>query len=140
VSKTKTTTKTKKTTYKCGHCGEKGHNARTCPTKTTTTTTKTATKTTTTTATTTIPAPLKIEPSVDIVSKSRKGSTPSTPGCFECKRCQNIGVLVLIGITVNGKSVSELRCEKCHNNSPVDVILKWGASPDDKPTSLYKNP
>jgi len=135
------TKKKKKTTYRCGKCKQEGHNARACPNNSTT-----EVKTVEVEDTTPPPEPEAIpeHPSGDLVSKRRKGSTPSSPGCFECPRCLKIGVLVLVeaesGRDINDKLITreEMRCEMCHTNSPVKTILKWGAQPKDNPAVARK--
>lgn len=131
-------TKTKRT-YKCGGCGELGHNKRTCPQKSAT---PAATATATVEPSTVEPPVLDPEPtpttqlpldgSVDM-TVGRRGDTgrPEVPAApYDCPACERIAVLVLVELQDGNKA---LRCEHCLNSSPVKTILKWGAFPKDKP-------
>lgn len=129
-----------KTTYRCGNCNQEGHNARSCPDKGTADAPETVTPEEVNVAeepkaSPTLeaePTPEPEHPSGDLVSKSRTGSTPSSPGCFECPACQKIGVLVLVTVD-DGTQHDVMRCEYCHTQVTALAIAKWGAHPSDAP-------
>ena len=136
-----------KRTVTCGKCKETGHNARTCPTPK---------KKITSSAD--IPAP-PIQPGsktrIDMRQEAtekrlnpvprREAPTADTSGAqaapYRCAKCNAVKILVIVKIKDHnasfkaGKDVfaGDLRCENCMNKpTPSDLILKWGASPDEK--------
>lgn len=125
--------KTRRTGYKCGGCGESGHNARTCPNKN-----RTAEVTQPDGFVEKKPKPSKakrkenevpVEASVDVLA-GNKADTTTSPGAFECPNCLKAGVLVLVELQTGNKM---LKCEHCFNKTPIKEIVKWGARPTDKP-------
>ena len=145
-----TKTSQKRVGYKCGKCGGSGHNARTCPKQsktkksTSSDTSKSAPEPKSTVPpvqevvepvveSVKAPAPIKIDETIDLLQRKRGGTTPNTPGCHECPRCKYVGVLVLVKLLDKDDDKSELRCERCHNSTPVKLILKWGCTMDDLP-------
>ena len=130
----------KKRIYKCGGCGELGHNKRTCPNKEGAIQRVVAVE----------EPPIAAEPevveekeeahvqpqmpldgSVDLINGFRKPTgrpvAPAAP--YECAACGRVGILVLVELVAGGKA---LRCEHCQNKTPVKTILRWGATPDTK--------
>jgi hypothetical protein len=66
--------------------------------------------------------------------------TAATAAPYSCKKCNAIAILVAVKVKDHNESFlkkkeifkSELRCEKCMNKPvPSDLILKWGATPDE---------
>jgi len=152
MSKTTATPKSsQKRTYKCGACNELGHNARTCPNKGAPATEPVSVvqEATVEVVTETVaevpaeveePAPtsvhrqteLPMDGSVDLTA--RRGAPTGRPDVvaapYDCPACTSVSVLVLVELEGGQKA---LRCESCRNSSPIKSILKWGASPADKP-------
>jgi hypothetical protein len=126
--------KKKKADYKCGHCGETGHNARTCPSKETAAAAPPAEPEI-------VEPPRKVEPnvvpvdtSVDLLDTDRtRPSRPTGPGCFQCPKCNRASILVLVELPSDQMGAKEMRCELCHNKTPISKILLWGAQPTDAP-------
>ena len=137
-TKKKATRKKAKRAIKCSKCQEEGHNARTCKAEDSP---KKETKTP--------PPPVdKITRKVDARqedSAKRRRPAPTegnehkaTP--YACPRCSQIGVLVIVKVKDHNKSYkagkevfgAEMRCEKCFQKPPTDLIVKWGAAPGDK--------
>jgi hypothetical protein len=123
---------TKKRTVTCGKCKKTGHNARSC--------------------TITEDAPVAPAPTVQPkppeakrrMSKVPKRESPTADRAsaapYRCNKCNNVAILVAVKIKDYDQSFkqkkevfkSDLRCEKCMNKpSPSDLILKWGAVPDE---------
>lgn len=128
--------KKKKASYKCGHCGEMGHNARTCPNKDVSEVPKKKPK----------PVPKKVrtkkagpnvvpvDRTVDLVDTDRnRPPRPTGPGCFQCPTCNRASTLVLVQLTAEQGGSKQMRCELCHNKTPIEKILLWGAQPTDAP-------
>ncbi len=123
---------TKKRTVTCGKCKKTGHNARTCP----------SSKTKAKEEIKALPTPEKRR--MNTVPK-REGQTGnmgvgSYAPPYRCNKCNQVAILVAVKIKDHNQSflqkkeifMSDLRCEKCMNKpSPSDLILKWGASPDE---------
>jgi len=126
-----------KRTVMCGKCKGEGHNARTCPTAEKATAPKVT------------PVP-KVLPESDDRRQSkvpkREGQTDKMGAAtahvspYRCKKCNSVAILVAVKIKDHNASFkkkkdwfqSDLRCEKCMNKpSPSDLILKWGATPDE---------
>lgn len=147
-----TEVKKQKRVYKCGKCGNKGHNARTCKGSTaapvttvvenTVTTTDDTTTTTETTATAdeepaSEPAPKPEPPRVvmsetkDLTVIDRRPTASSNVSPYNCETCGQVGVLVLLELEDGAKA---LRCEHCMNKVRAKQILTWGAKPGDGPT------
>jgi len=138
-----------KRTVTCGKCNETGHNARTCPIPTAKKETKSSAD---------IPAPtVQPEPKTRIDAQQeatekrlnpvprREAPTADISGSqaapYRCAKCNSVKILVIVKIKDHnasfkaGKDVfaGDLRCENCMNKpTPSDLILKWGASPDEK--------
>lgn len=135
----------KKRTYKCGKCGESGHNARKCP----------QSEVKKADITVTVDEPVAVEPEVteepeaekveeapagqvalntnqDIsLNYDKEAARPARPPApFECPTCLRVGILALLEL--NGGS-KVLRCEHCYTQANPIKILKWGALPGDKP-------
>lgn len=133
--------KKKKRQYKCGGCGDVGHNKRAC-TKTQATTPDAADAPVveeTVVVGTPVEEPpqspkIAIDGSADLVQGHRTPNTrPVAPAApYDCPTCARVGILALCEL--EGGSVA-LRCEHCMNKSPLKTILKWGAFPSDKPAS-----
>lgn len=146
-----------KRVYKCGKCGDKGHNARTCKQSkkadVTAVVTETVASTESTPAATTeavTPSttedsssddePAKPQPELprvvmsqtqDLTAIPDKGPSPvSNVSPYKCEVCYQVGILTLLELE-NGQSV--LRCEHCMNKVRAVKHLKWGATPADKP-------
>jgi DNA-directed RNA polymerase subunit RPC12/RpoP len=142
----------KRRTYKCGKCGNNGHNARTCPTKADVSKAVTTTKPTpaptpvVAEATTPAEAPVEDDPaptgqfpldgSSDLtIARRTSTETPKVPAApYNCPSCHQVAVLVLVEL-LDGKQA--LRCEKCRNSTPISKIVKWGAFPKDKPAEAW---
>ena len=139
----------KRKTYKCGKCKATGHNARTCPTKGTKSkkaeskkaadvaeTVKAEVAAVDTLTETTKPQ-FPLDGSTDL-TKVRRGEPtgkPAVPAApYTCPSCSQIAVLVLVELP---DTKVRLRCEKCHNSTPISKILKWGAMPKDKPAEAW---
>lgn len=135
--------KTRKS-YKCGKCGDKGHNARKCPTAEA----KAATPAP-------APAPVPVEEAapeapkaeekkpepVNTVAISQNSDValnynkedvrPARPAApFECPVCLRVGILAILELQ-GGQKV--MRCEHCYTKANPVRIMKWGALPGDKP-------
>ena len=126
----------------CGKCNEVGHNARTCPTKT---------KAVAEVAAETPPAPTKPEPKINLrvekpaPKRAREAPTAdmgakSSASPFRCQKCNSVGILVIVKVKDHNESFKkkkeifkgEMRCEDCMNKpNPAELILKWGAKPDE---------
>ena len=120
----------KKRTVTCSTCDKTGHNARTCPTKN-------APKPT--------PAP-KPEPKTQHRVPRRAAptadiGTAATASPYRCPKCNQVAILVIVKVKDHnmshklGREVfsGEMRCEQCMNKpTPSDLILVWGATPDQK--------
>ena len=58
---------------------------------------------------------------------------------YSCKKCTQVAILVSVRVKdyaashTKGEDVfmAELRCEKCFNKPPAELILKWGCSPGE---------
>ena len=128
-------------TYKCGNCGEDGHNARTCPKKgnppksakpvvESEKKVEEASK-----PKEAAPTKVPIDPSQDLTTTKRTHVRDTGPGCFRCPVCNQAAVLVLVELPADaqGNHPKQLRCEQCHNKIPITKILIWGAKPSDAP-------
>ena len=144
----KKTTKKKKTkrTVSCGKCNDTGHNARTCPTNEAPAEAKTE-----------APAPVKAEkaPEPKKVPGKRDRSSPtadmgskSSAAPYRCVKCEQVAILVIVRVPDPNESfrlkkpvfMGQMRCELCMNKpNPADLILVWGAKPDDKVTKAVAN-
>ena len=143
--------KTKKTkskrTVTCGKCKETGHNARTCPTSKEPTPPVKPKKTESELRDEAREAERKVQ-----VDRRRRDAptadrgTAATAAPYRCKKCENVAILVIVKVKDYLASAKakrdifkgELRCEQCMNKpSPTDLILKWGAMPDE--TVEYDN-
>lgn len=132
----------KRRTYRCGKCGENGHNARTCPTKAVAAV-KVEAKAVGLLTETPEPAAkapegqFPLDGTSDLTVARRTGpSEPAAPAApYDCPACNQVAVLVLVE---RPDATPALRCEKCHNSSPITKILKWGASPKDKPPDAWQ--
>ena len=147
-----TKTSQKRIGYKCGKCGGSGHNARTCPKQSktkraVTSDTKKVVAVEPSPKSTDVEEPVVVEATtpmrtnetVDLLQRERGGSTPNTPGCHECPCCKYVGVLVLVKLLSKDDGKPVLRCERCHNSTPVEVILKWGCTMADLPSGQNIN-
>jgi len=125
----------------CGKCNEVGHNARTCPTKV-----KAAEV-----VVEAPPTPAKPEPKINLreekpVSKRTREAPTADMGAkasaspFRCQKCNSVGILVIVKVKDHNESFKkkkgifkgEMRCEDCMNKpNPAELILKWGAKPDE---------
>ena len=128
-----------KRTVTCGKCNETGHNARTCPTsKKPSDTPKPAVKTT--------EGDLRAADLKAQVDRRRRDAptadrgTAATASPHRCTKCENVAILVIVKVKdylASSKKKrdifkGEMRCEQCMNKpSPTDLILKWGAEPDE---------
>lgn len=144
MTKKKKTTKKKQ--YKCGGCGDLGHNKRACPSKGVTVAVKEpvgvpvevaqveGTPVGTPVEETIVSPQVAIDGNADLVSGHRSPNTrPVAPAApFDCPTCLRVGILALCELEDGCKA---LRCEYCMNKSPLKSILKWGAFPEDKPAS-----
>lgn len=136
--------------YKCGRCGDNGHNARTCTNKFQPSLDQRIDEETAvlnkilqprppikkdTTSVGQVPLSttqdLTYRPVEDVKTLSR----PPSP--YDCPTCKRVGILVLVELE---DSTPQLRCEHCHNQVRCKVILKWGAAPLDKPAAGTPNP
>ncbi len=125
-----------KRTYKCGSCGEKGHNARKCPGKAEATTTAVAPAKTEEKVEAKPPQPpIAMNSTQDLTSDHRKKvDRPARPAApFECPSCLRCGILAIIQ---NEQDQKLVRCEYCYTKCRPKLILKWGALPEDKPDSF----
>lgn len=126
---------TKKRTVTCGNCKEKGHNARSC-------------KVEVKTVTDTPPPPVDQKTLRNEERRQHRIPRRDAPTAgsgaiaapYRCNKCNNVAILVAVKIKDHNESfkqkkeifMSDLRCEKCMNKpSPSDLILKWGATPDE---------
>jgi hypothetical protein len=139
--------KTVKRTVTCGKCKTTGHNARTCPT---------STKKKKITSSADIPPPpvagiktkidLRQEQTEKRMNTVPKRSAPTAGNTSEnnhapyrCEKCTQVAILVSIRVKDHnasykaGKDVymADLRCEKCFNKPPAELILKWGCHPGE---------
>jgi len=129
-------TKKAKRTYKCGSCGEKGHNARKCPkTKAAVTATPEVTAPAEVKAPESVNPPVALSSTQDLTSAlRRKNDRPARPASpFECPACLRVGILAIIE---NEQKQKLMRCEYCYTKCTPKLILKWGAMPEDKPESF----
>jgi hypothetical protein len=138
MAKTKTRPKKakakKKRVITCSKCSKTGHNARTCkeglkpkpePKK--------KTKKTPTPVAKRKGAPKRERP-----APTRGNESAAAP--YDCPRCNQIAVLVVVKVKDNNKTylagkdvfTTEMRCEKCFQKPPTDLIVKWGAHPGEK--------
>ncbi|MCI0562785.1 MAG: hypothetical protein MN733_30250 [Nitrososphaera sp.] len=132
--------------YKCGKCGDMGHNARTCPTKVAkvepvvapTPVAESGWVLTGTKVVETPPVPpvaqVPLSTSDDFTHRPIEVSTRPArpPSPYDCPTCKCVGILVLVEL-IDG--TPQLRCEHCHNKVACRVIMKWGAAPLDKPAN-----
>ena len=126
-------TTNKRTTYKCGKCGETGHNARTCTGGKSSTSTEQVSDSSSAVIEKPTPPTVALSTTEDLTAIRRlsKESRPvNVPSPFTCPTCQRVGILVLIETPEGNR---QLRCEYCQNKTPVKIIHKWGAVPGDKP-------
>lgn len=143
---------TKKRTVTCGHCKTQGHNSRTCPAKAPKVESKPEIK-----SSADIPDPPvdrktrldmrdeeqdhrrqhKIPPR-DAPTKGVHSSNDVAP--YRCPKCNAVAILVVVKVKDHNASFKrqrdvfkgETRCEQCFNKpQPSDLILKWGAMPDE---------
>jgi hypothetical protein len=146
----KAKTKSKKRSVTCGKCKETGHNARTCPTnvKTAETTTPVVTeeekREVLRKAAELPPEPLKRDrpaPTADMGSKA-------TAAPYRCVKCNSVAILVIVRVKDHMQSFKQkkevfegaLRCEDCMNKpNPAELILVWGAKPDQVVSSEVAN-
>jgi hypothetical protein len=138
----------KKRTVTCGKCKKEGHNARTCP--------KGKGKKEIKSSADIPPPPItgsktkidtrypQTEKRMNTVPKREaptadKGAA-ATASPYRCKKCNAVAILVVVKVKDHDASFKkkkeifkgETRCEKCMNKpSPSDLILKWGAMPDE---------
>ncbi len=130
---------TKKRTVTCGKCKKTGHNARSCKAEV-----KSVTEAPPPSTDRKTRVDLRDEPRQRRVPRrdaptADMGTGASAPP-YRCNKCNNVAILVAVKIKDHDQSfkqkkevfMSDLRCEKCMNKpSPSDLILKWGASPDE---------
>jgi len=147
-AKKKTKKKTaKKRTVTCGKCKDTGHNARTCPTK------ESAVAVATTEAP---PSPVKTLAPKEEKPRSKRDrpaptadrGTAATAAPYRCVKCNQVAILLIVRVKDHNESFKkkkdifkgEMRCEQCMNKpSPAELILVWGATPDQKVTSEVAN-
>ena len=145
ATKKKTGTKAPRTVT-CGKCKVTGHNARTCPTS--------AKKEITSSKD--IPAPpiTGMKTKIDMrheQTEKRMNTVPrrdaptagntseNNHAPYRCEKCSQVAILVSVRVKDHNAShkkgtdvfMAELRCEKCFNNPPAELILKWGCSPGE---------
>lgn len=139
-----------KRTVTCGKCKQEGHNARTCKTES-------------------VPEPVAkmiytsedippppVKPGskrrIDYRTERREAPTAGKVSAndyasYSCPKCNQVAILVVVRIRDHGASfrqgrdvyVPEFRCEECFNKPPADLILKWGAEPNEKITLPDEN-
>ena len=135
----KTKAKAKKTVT-CGKCKEPGHNARTCPTAVAVAEPdpKPAPAPPPTPRVEEEPRRKSTVPTRDAPTAARSGSEAPA---YRCPKCNSVGIIVIVRVKDFNESFkqekvvygAEVRCEHCMNKpTPSDLILKWGARPDEK--------
>ena len=145
--------KHRKRTVTCSNCGNAGHNVRTCRVGKSDSLTKGVSEPVLESSAD-IPAPpiTGRKTKVDMrheQSKRRLRDRPSptadkgsmaSGAPYRCKKCNEVAILVLVRVkdVVESRRMqkdvykSDLRCERCMNKPvPSDLILKWGARPDE---------
>jgi hypothetical protein len=141
----------KKRTVTCGKCKGKGHNARSC----TAGEKGGVQKSTITTTTVEVPdPPTKKKTRIDTRERPRREAptadigTAATAAPYRCPKCNAVAILVIVRVkdwvasSKKGRDVytGQTRCEQCMNKpTPAELILKWGASPDEKVTAEFAN-
>ena len=87
--------------------------------------------------------PPDVVPPPPVESKERRAAptrgTDQAAAPYPCPKCGQIAVLVIVRVKDHDQSFKqkkdvfkgETRCEKCFNKPPSDLILKWGAAPDE---------
>ena len=134
----------KKRVMTCGKCKGKGHNARTCkdPVKIENSVVKSEIVVTEVE----VPDP----PATDrreVPERPRRDAptadrgTAATASPFRCPKCNQVKILAIVRVkdyaetARRGKAIyrGDMRCEACLNQpDPADLILVWGARPDEK--------
>ncbi len=131
----------KKKQYKCGGCGDMGHNKRACPKKAAAKPAEAKAADAPAEEPVAVgsvveepdrSAKVSIDGNSDLVEGHRTPNTrPAAPAApYDCPTCSRVGVLALCELEGGGIA---LRCEYCMNKTPLKTIIKWGASPSDKP-------
>lgn len=144
--------KTKKTkskrTVTCGKCKETGHNARTCPTNKKPSDTPAPAVKIKKTESEVREAAREVreaERAAQVARRRRDAptadrGTAATAPPYRCTKCENVAILVIVKVkdylasSKAGRDIfkGETRCEQCMNKpTPSDLILVWGAKPDE---------
>lgn len=127
----------KRGSYKCGSCGESGHNARKCPKKDETqpapkSDSKAEENPEPVVEVEEQPGAVALHTNQDIaINYNKEDARPARPPApFECPVCLRVGILALLEVS-GGKKI--MRCEHCYTKANPTKILKWGALPSEKP-------
>lgn len=141
----------KKRTVTCGKCGDQGHNSRSCQTEVKTEVKK-GTITKTKVELPDAPAQPKIEDEPEKrprrAAPTASTGTAATASPFRCPKCNQVAILAIVRVKDHNESFKkgrdifkgETRCEQCLNKpDPADLILKWGARPDEKLSAELAN-
>ena len=141
-----------KRTVTCGKCKKTGHNSRTCK-PTAETTAPVVKKEIKSSADIPPPPTKKIRTKIDerrekavrrnVVPKRDAPTAGNTSvndyAPYRCPKCHQVAILVVVRVKDHGATfrlkkdvfVPETRCEKCFTKPPSDLILKWGAYPNE---------
>lgn len=133
----------KKRTVTCGSCGKTEHNARTCPDKATKAPEATKAKKEIKSPLPALPVPAEEKrqhrvPKRSAPTAGTQAASDAAP--YRCPKCNSVKLLVVVKMkdhlashkTGRDVFVGETRCEDCFNKpAPSDLILKWGAMPNE---------
>lgn len=136
----------------CGKCGGSGHNSRSCAPATSVAPVKAeVVKGQIDKVETVIPdPPVGRKTKIDMRDENPRPRRPAptadtgtaaTASPFRCTKCNSVAILVIVRVKDHHETFrqkrdvfkGDQRCEHCLNKpDPAELILKWGALPDEK--------
>lgn len=143
----------KKKSVTCGKCGNTGHNARTCSAEAEPVLEEVAVakveKGPITVEETKAPEKLPPAPSPRArLAPTADTGTAATAAPYRCPKCNAVDILVIVKVKDHNESFKkgrdiykgDTRCQSCMNKpNPAELILKWGARPDEKVSAVVAN-